>query len=630
VNDWICQGKRKDGSTFWVSMSVQVCRSRTGEIVGSEGVVRDITERKRVDDELRRAVALSEALNKISATIHSTLEPSEVIQNIVDVGSLSLGSESAAISLRYSTGWLVRYVNGMPGEMVGMRMNDDQERHAVLATRSRQPVVVTDAWKDEWLNQGHIRKHNIRAVLVVPLIGKERPLGVIFFNYHSSPHLFTDVEVNFARQLAGIASAALDNAQLFDQRKRAEENLRRANANLERKVQERTEELAKRAVQLRALAGKLTLSEQRERRRMAKIMHDHLQQILVAAKFRVAILGRTGDDLVRQAAREVEDLLDKSIKTSRSLTAELSPPILHHAGLGAGLEWLVRWMADRHGLIVDLKIGEGTPALAEDVKVMLFESTRELLFNAVKHARVHTANVDVRRVESDQLQVTVSDEGLGFEPAKIAAAGDPEGGFGLFGIREHIELLGGQMEINSAPGQGSRFMLRVPMMAIDAQAEPVTEPEKLAKGQVLEDVSHAGASTLIRIMLADDHVVMRQGLGQLLSQENDFLIVGEAGDGQEAVDKAGVLCPDLILMDVNMPNLSGVEATRIIHNEYPEIRILGLSMFEDTERAQAMREAGAVDYVTKSGPSETLIEAVRACVRISEKSLADKPAQRVN
>jgi DNA-binding NarL/FixJ family response regulator len=75
-------------------------------------------------------------------------------------------------------------------------------------------------------------------------------------------------------------------------------------------------------------------------------------------------------------------------------------------------------------------------------------------------------------------------------------------------------------------------------------------------------------------------------------------------------------------MDMSMPKLNGVEATRIIHNDWPEIRIVGLSMFEEADRAQAMRDAGAVNYVTKSGPAEELINAIRTSVRASNKVLS--------
>jgi signal transduction histidine kinase len=183
--------------------------------------------------------------------------------------------------------------------------------------------------------------------------------------------------------------------------------------------------------------------------------------------------GRTGDELLEKATREVEQLLDESIAASRSLTTELSPPILHDSGLNDGLEWLARRMADKHGLFVELSLEETCPLLAEDVRILLFESVRELLFNAVKHSRSRSATVGSRLVDG-RLQVLVSDHGAGFDPKAIPPAGELGGGFGLFSIRERLELIGGCLEIESAPGKGSRFLLTAPL----AQSEVVPlQPE---------------------------------------------------------------------------------------------------------------------------------------------------------
>jgi DNA-binding NarL/FixJ family response regulator len=414
----------------------------------------------------------------------------------------------------------------------------------------------------------------------------------------------------------GISGESLGRAIRYAlERSRTEEALRQANISLEHKVRERTAELAARAAQLRALAGELTLSEQRERRRMAKVLHDHLQQLLVGAKFRTAILGRKAEPLVKQAALEIEGLLDEAVSVSRSLTAELSPPVLHEGGLSAGLEWLAHWMADKHGLIVELSMEAGLPPLAEDVKVLLFESVRELLFNAIKHAHVGSARVNLRLIEESQLRITVSDAGPGFDPTKVKPAGEAGGGFGLFSIRERLDLIGGHVEIDSAPGKGSRFMLTAPIKEA-AETQPLVVP---AAGQAVADrpavqVSSPKLGAPVRVLLADDHVVMREGLARLLSQEPDIQVVGEAADGQQAVELAGKLLPDVILMDMSMPRLNGVEATRAIHHTIPDIRIIGLSMFEEAERAAAMRGAGAVAYLTKSGPSADVIAAIRACM----------------
>jgi CheY-like chemotaxis protein len=222
------------------------------------------------------------------------------------------------------------------------------------------------------------------------------------------------------------------------------------------------------------------------------------------------------------------------------------------------------------------------------------------------------------------LQLTVSDQGVGFDPNVMLQASGSGAGFGLFSVRERLKLFGGRLEIRSAPGQGSRVFISVPIAqqisVQPAAADIVLSSQTSGSERVLKPVP----GSKIRVLVADDHAVVRQGIGNLLSDEPDIEIVGLAADGQEAVDLAAKLLPNAILMDMSMPKLNGVEATRIIHNEYPEICIIGLSMFEEAERAQAMRDAGAVNYLTKSGPAEELINAIRTSVRGLHNGFSDQ------
>ncbi len=118
----------------------------------------------------------------------------------------------------------------------------------------------------------------------------------------------------------------------------------------------------------------------------------------------------------------------------------------------------------------------------------------------------------------------------------------------------------------------------------------------------------------ISILIADDHPLMRKALRVTLENEPDIVISGEAADGQEAVELAGRLCPDLIIMDVTMPKLNGIEATRKVKKENPNIAVLALTVHDDTEHIMGMLDAGAAGYVTKSIFDEELVKSVRAVV----------------
>lgn len=115
----------------------------------------------------------------------------------------------------------------------------------------------------------------------------------------------------------------------------------------------------------------------------------------------------------------------------------------------------------------------------------------------------------------------------------------------------------------------------------------------------------------LRILLTDDHTLFRQGLKSLLEAEYDMQVVGEARDGQEAVDRALALKPDLVIMDIGMPGLSSFEAVRQIRRVHPETRVLFLTMYDDEDYLAQCLEAGASGYVLKDTPAEQLIAAVR-------------------
>ncbi len=120
---------------------------------------------------------------------------------------------------------------------------------------------------------------------------------------------------------------------------------------------------------------------------------------------------------------------------------------------------------------------------------------------------------------------------------------------------------------------------------------------------------------MMRVLLVDDHAIVRQSLARLLGWEADIEIVGEVGDAKLGVEMTRALHPDIVLMDLHMPVMDGVEATRRIHAEQPEVQVIGLSVFQEDERIKPMLEAGAVAYVSKTESTEGLLARTRSCYR---------------
>ncbi len=128
-------------------------------------------------------------------------------------------------------------------------------------------------------------------------------------------------------------------------------------------------------------------------------------------------------------------------------------------------------------------------------------------------------------------------------------------------------------------------------------------------------VAHPARAGRIRVLLADDHPVIRKSLVELLGACSDMEVLSTASDGEEAIALSRELLPDVVIMDLNMPKLGGVDATRLITTEIPEIRVIGLSTHADGKAGAAMRKAGAVAYLCKDCPPVKLIATIRACTR---------------
>jgi PAS domain S-box-containing protein len=386
--------------------------------------------------------------------------------------------------------------------------------------------------------------------------------------------------------------------------KKTEHKLRQLNETLEQKVAERTRLIETRSKQLQALAVELIEAEEHERRRLADRLHDELQQMLVAAKIQLDSASQGQPD--ESTLSNVSHLLEASIRESRHLSHELFPQVLQHADLGAALKWIARYYGEQFGLQVALEIHTAWQAESKPIKVFLFRAVKELLFNVVKHADVKSARIDLA-VSDACLVLTVSDRGRGIKPDILNFDAAPVG-LGLLSLRERAQYLGGSLAIETSPGLGSRVTLKVPISV--ANADEVPGPMAFQKTQTPAENGHDAGSDVTRVLFVDDHRMLRKGLINLVGNQPGIDVAGEASNGREAIEQVRQLKPDVVVMDVSMPEMDGIEATRHIKAQWPEVRVIGLSMFEDEHISRSMLEAGAEAFVSKTASSAELLKAI--------------------
>jgi two-component system, chemotaxis family, sensor kinase Cph1 len=261
---------------------------------------------------------------------------------------------------------------------------------------------------------------------------------------------WSEVDLEAAEALRVVLLESILKSVDMAQRERAFAETRAMAEELERRVVKRTE-------QLHALASELEAVEDRERRQIARDLHDDLGQTLAAARIRLAGLCSDKRTDVRKLANEVDTLIDRANMSTRSLAAQLAPAVLYELGLVPALDSLGDEIRRIFGLKVTV-IDDGLPKpLSQEARSILYRAVRELLINVAKHAHTDTASVESER-DGERIIVQISDGGAGFDPAAA-----PGRGLGLFSVRERLFLIGGTTEVNSTPGKGTVVLLSAPL-----------------------------------------------------------------------------------------------------------------------------------------------------------------------
>jgi two-component system, NarL family, sensor kinase len=356
---------------------------------------------------------------------------------------------------------------------------------------------------------------------------------------------------------------------------------------------------------LRQLSSRLLQLQDEERRHIARDLHDITGQKLAFQSIVLSQLNNSvTDPTTKSAVAECQQLTNQISEEIRTLSYLLHPPLLDELGLSSAVHWYTQGFEKRTGIHVDVDIARDFPRLPADVETTLFRVIQESLTNVHRYAETRTAYIHVARV-GNEVELKIADQGKGIhaEILKSSRKAVAPIGVGIQGMKERMRQLSGRLEVTSRPNQGTLITATLPIREQRAESSS-------------SDTNHDGdrqgdTPVRSRILIADDHEVLRRGIRTMIESEKNWEVCGEAIDGQEVVDKSVALSPDLIILDINMPVLNGVAAVRQILRNCPKTRILVFSVHESKQTVREILSAGAHGYLSKAKAGRELVQVVK-------------------
>ncbi len=355
--------------------------------------------------------------------------------------------------------------------------------------------------------------------------------------------------------------------------------------------------------ELRHLSRRLLSAQEEERERVSRELQDVIAQTLTGINVRLGMLKVESSTNAKELQKKIaatQLLVLKSVDIVHRFACDLRPAVLDDLGLSAALRTYLKVVQKETGLETDLKTVAAVEKLDAGAKTVLYRVVQEALSNVAKHAQATYVHV-LLGVQGDNVWMEVQDNGKGFHP-------DPDSGsnhkahLGLLGMRERVEMVGGTFLVRSAPGKHTTIRVEIPQQGGSLPQTPTETAEIVEKSE---------PGKTITVLLAEDHAIVRDGLKILLESEADIEVIGEAADGRKTVEMARRLSPAVVIMDIAMPMMNGLEATRQILASNPSMKVIILSAHSDDDYVEHAMELGASAFMIKQSAADVLPKAIR-------------------
>lgn len=341
---------------------------------------------------------------------------------------------------------------------------------------------------------------------------------------------------------------------------------------------------------------RLLLGQEIERSRIARDLHDGLGQRLALLSMNLRNIvhhSHEAPPVLRDRLNAVCSEVERLSKDLHCIAHNLHPTALAHTGLADAIRQLCADVSMQMRIEVEFVSDGSVPSVSEDAALALYRITQEALSNVARHS--HSTSATVSLLHEGALQLTITDAGVGFDPTRLHSTD----GLGLTNIRERASMLGGTLEVRSVPSQGTTITLRVPVPDSDAFIACAGQPRP-------------------RVLLCDDHFELMTALVRLLTLSCN--VVGCVTDGAALLEAIASRHPDVVVLDVNLPSMNGLEACRKI-GQAVHARTVMLTAHDDATLRDAALAAGAAAFVVKSRIGSDLLPAILTAAAQTRRSL---------
>jgi DNA-binding NarL/FixJ family response regulator/signal transduction histidine kinase len=346
-----------------------------------------------------------------------------------------------------------------------------------------------------------------------------------------------------------------------------------------------------------------------ERDRLAREIHDVLAQTITGLVMQLdALAGAVQPD------SPLFDRLEQTRNMGRAAAAETRRLVWNLRPASVDLSKprvVVQEEAGRFGRRASLTpqvdvVGEDRP-ISSEIGAVIQRLMQVALENVSRHSEATQVHI-LLHFGLHGLSLQIEDDGEGFDPDVINKS---SGRLGLASVSERARQVGGSLRIESAAGHGTRVQLELPF----SPAPPVPRARVSESQPAQEPPESPAAPGSIRIVLIDDHAMVREGLTRMLSEQTDFRVLEAVSTGTDGLRAIADLRPDVVLCDLQLPDIPGTEVIARARAHFPDIRCLVVTTFDDDENIYEAIKAGAKGYVLKDASAEDLVDAVRAVAR---------------